>query len=85
MFLGVNGGNVPPGFPSNSLWEVNMQHCPTLTTHPPETKNRPHLLSLDCAEECSVEHWVEINWRVEIDEEDLKGYLLEDSCFVSSR
>lgn len=62
-----------------------MSYSPALTTAPPPTQDRPHLLSFDCAEDCSVEHWIEINWRVETEDEELFGYLIEDSCFVGSR
>lgn len=64
-----------------------MQYSPTFTTPPPQTQNRPSLHSFDSTEECSVEHWIEVNWRVELAaaEDDLSGYFLEDSCFVGSR
>lgn len=63
-----------------------MQYSPTLaSSHSSVTQIRPTPCSLDCGEEFSLDHWLELSWLVEREEEDLAGYLLEDSCIVGSR
>jgi len=51
----------------------------------PQPFPRPLLRSFDSGPECSLDHWIEISWLVERADEELEGYLLEDTCFVGSR
>jgi hypothetical protein len=43
------------------------------------------LHSFDSGPECSLDHWIEISWLVEREEDEIFGYLLEDSSFVATR
>jgi hypothetical protein len=63
-----------------------MQQSPSsLFTPHPQPQPRPFLRSFDSGPECSFDHWIEVSWMVEHEEDELDGYLLEDSCFVASR
>jgi hypothetical protein len=62
-----------------------MQYAPLLTTQPPQAPNRPSLRSFDSSRQCSVEYWREVYGLLEPEEDDLTGYLFEDTCFVGSR
>ena len=43
-----------------------------------------HLASLDSGQERGLDHWLEISWLVEKEEDDLKGYLFDDRCLLIS-
>jgi hypothetical protein len=48
-----------------------LQHLPA--------ERRPYLVSFDSGHECSVEHWLEVSWLVKHEDEELEGYVFEDS------
>jgi hypothetical protein len=48
---------------------------------------KPHLITFDSSEECSLTHLEEVFRIVEIaefDDHELKGYLFDDSCLLIS-
>lgn len=62
-----------------------MQQAQSFPLAPhPQPIPKPLLLSLDSGTECSLDHWIEISWLVEREDEEIEGYLLEDSCFLAS-
>jgi hypothetical protein len=64
-----------------------MQYSPNIPSpSSPQSTRRPFLVSFDSGHECSLDHWVELSWLVEHEEdEELTGYLVEDSCFVVTK
>ena len=63
-----------------------MQCCPVLAAPQlPQGETTSCLLSFDSCHESSLDHWLEVSWLPEQEEDDLRGYLFEDSCFVASR
>jgi hypothetical protein len=57
-----------------------MQYAPTISAPPqPTGEQRPFLVSLDSAQEFSVDHLVNVAWLVEHQDDDLEGYVFEDS------
>ena len=58
-----------------------MQYSPTISMLPsqPIGEQRPVLLSLDSGREFSLDHYVEVAWLVERQEDELEGYVFEDS------
>ncbi len=61
-----------------------MQYSPTVPQPPYQslTEHRPFLISLDSAREFSLDHWLEVSWLVEHQEDELKGYVFED-CLLT--
>lgn len=62
-----------------------MSYSPTIPSPPPvpRAQPRPFLVSFDSAREFSVDHWLEVSWLVEReDEEEIEGYVFED-CLVT--
>lgn len=63
-----------------------MQYSPALAS--PQflhALQRPPLKSLDSGQECSLDHWLEVAWLVEHEEDELQGYVFDDSCLLLSR
>lgn len=60
-----------------------MQYLLTIPT-PQQipAERRPYLASFDSGHECSLEHWLEVSWLVEHEEDNLDGYVFED-CLVT--
>jgi hypothetical protein len=57
-----------------------MQYSPiTQSPQPPPAERRPYLVSFDSGHECSLEHWLEVSWLVEHEEDELEMYVFEDS------
>ena len=56
-----------------------MQLSPTISSPQPPADRRPYLVSFDSGHECSLEHWLEVSWLVEHEEDELKAYVFEDS------
>ena len=57
-----------------------MQFSPAISSpQPPSSERRPYLVSFDSGHECSLEHWLEVSWLVEHEEDELKTYVFEDS------
>jgi hypothetical protein len=54
----------------------------TLLSKPIPAERRPYLVSFDSGHECSLEHWLEVSWLVEHEEDDLDTYVFED-CLVT--
>ena len=59
-----------------------MQDSPAIPSPPPQAERRPFLVSFDSGHECSLEHWLEVSWLVEHEEDELDGYVFED-CLVT--
>jgi hypothetical protein len=61
-----------------------MQFSPTLSPpHPaPQLENRPFLVSFDSAREFSLDHWIEVSWLVEQQQDEFEGYVFED-CLLT--
>jgi hypothetical protein len=60
-----------------------MQYSLTTPSSPPRpAERRPFLFSFDSGRECSLEHWLEVSWLVEHEEDELEGYVFED-CLVT--
>jgi hypothetical protein len=67
-----------------------MQYSPALPSPPstaslpptPQALRRPFLVSFDSGHECSLEHWLEVTWLVEHEEDELVGYVFED-CLIT--
>ena len=51
----------------------------TPLSQPLLAEGRPYLVSFDSGHECSLEHWLEVSWLVEHEEDELKTYVFEDS------
>ena len=51
----------------------------------PQAETKSRLLSFDSGHKSSLDHWLEVSWLPEHEEDDLRGYLFEDSCFVALR
>jgi hypothetical protein len=64
--------------------EVCMLYPPTIPTpqSAPQLENRPFLDSFDSAREFNLDHWMEVSWLVEHEEEETEGYVFED-CLVT--
>lgn len=45
-----------------------------------EIEIRPHLDSLDCGQECSLDHLLELYKLLEAEYQELDGYIFDDSC-----
>jgi hypothetical protein len=61
-----------------------MQYSPTISAPPqPIAEHRPFLVSLDSAHEFSVDHLVNVAWLIEHQDDDLEGYVFEDSLVAS--
>ncbi len=57
-----------------------MQYSPSMPwTPPPQAEARPVLVSFDSGHECSLDHWLEVAWIVEQEDDALEGYVFEDS------
>ena len=57
-----------------------MQLSPTIPSpQSPSSERRPYLVSFDSGHECSLEHWLEVSWLVEHEEDDLNMYVFEDT------
>ena len=57
-----------------------MQYSPTpLLSQPLPAERRPYLVSFDSGHECSLEHWLEVSWLVEHEEDELNMYVFEDT------
>jgi hypothetical protein len=48
-------------------------------SQPVSAEHRPHLVSFDSGHECSLEHWLEVSWLVEREEDELSAYVFEDT------
>jgi hypothetical protein len=61
-----------------------MQYSPTLPPPLPLTlaEHRPFLASFDSGQEFSLDHWLEVSWLVEREQDELQGYVFED-CLVA--
>ena len=60
-----------------------MLNSPVFTsTRPIQADSRPHLISYDSGPECSIEHWKEISWFVQHEDDELEGYLFTDDSEV---
>ncbi len=61
-----------------------MQYSATLPPPqpPPELENRPFLVSFDSAREFSLDHWIEVSWLVEHQQDEFEGYVFED-CLLT--
>jgi hypothetical protein len=65
------------------LAEGSMQYSPSTPSNPPfPAERRPFLASFDSGHECSLDHWLEVSWLVEHEEDELDGYVFED-CLVT--
>jgi hypothetical protein len=74
-----------PSFPK-FLQEASMDYfSPVASALSPQTRNKPLACSIDSGQECTLDHWIEITWLEEREDDELAGYLFEDSCFVGSR
>ena len=51
----------------------------TPLSQPLPAERRPYLVSFDSGHECSLEHWLEVSWLVEHEEDELSTYVFEDS------
>jgi hypothetical protein len=56
-----------------------MQDSITPLSQPVPAERRPYLVSFDSGHECSLEHWLEVSWLVEHEEDELSTYVFEDS------
>ena len=62
-----------------------MQFSPAISSvNQRQAENRPHSTSFDCGQEFSLEHWLEVNWLVEREEDDLAGYVFDDPLLLVS-
>jgi hypothetical protein len=60
-----------------------MQYSPTIPSVPPrQAEHQPFLVSFDSSREFSLDHWVEVSWLVERQEDELEGYVFED-CLLT--
>jgi len=60
-----------------------MQYSLTVPVSLPlPAERRPFLVSFDSGHECSLEHWLELSWLVEHEDDELEGYVFED-CLVT--
>lgn len=60
-----------------------MQYSSAPPSPPPiPAERRPCLVSFDSGHECSLEHWLEVSWLVEHEEDELSTYVFED-CLVT--
>jgi len=61
-----------------------MQFSPTVPPPPsqPLAEQRPFLVSFDSGREFSLDHWLEVSWLVEHQEDELEGYVFED-CLLT--
>ena len=63
-----------------------MQYSLSLSSAPPpQPEQKPFLVSFDSGRECSLDHWLEVSWLVQHEDDELEGYCFEDSCFVATR
>ena len=61
-----------------------MQYSPTIPPPPAlaQPENKPLLTSFDSGREFSLDHWLEVSWLVERQQDELQGYVFED-CLVA--
>lgn len=61
-----------------------MQYSPTLPTPHvvSQLEDRPSLVSFDSAREFSLDHWMEVSWLVEQQQDEFEGYVFED-CLLT--
>ncbi len=61
-----------------------MQYSPPLPPPQlaPQLESRPFLVSFDSAREFSLDHWTEVSWLVEQQQDEFEGYVFED-CLVT--
>ena len=64
--------------------EVYMQSSPTNPSPTPvaQAERRPFLVSFDSGREFSLDHWMEVSWLVERQQDELEGYIFED-CLLT--
>jgi hypothetical protein len=76
-------GKSPRNYTSHfTLLEGSMQYSPTTPlSQSLSAERRPYLVSFDSGHECSLEHWLELSWLVE-HEEELDEDVFED-CLVT--
>jgi hypothetical protein len=61
-----------------------MQYSPAIPAPPqPIGEHRPFLVSLDSGCEFSIDHLVDIAWLIEHQDDELEGYIFEDSLVTS--
>ena len=61
-----------------------MQYSPTIAPPQPlaQAEHRPFLTSFDSGREFSLDHWLEVSWLVEREQDELKGYVFDD-CLLA--
>jgi hypothetical protein len=61
-----------------------MQYSPTVPMphSARQLEKRPLLVSFDSAREFSLDHWIEVSWLVERQQEQFEGYVFED-CLLT--
>jgi hypothetical protein len=69
-------------YSSTVLGPVVPLHAGRVTrpTSSPEIESKPHLMSLDCGQECCLAHLLELYRLVEREDPELKGYVFDDEC-----
>jgi hypothetical protein len=53
----------PQRYPGEVVMQAMIEEEIVLTTG--NVQSRPELLSFDCGDECSLDHWLEVYWLVE--------------------
>jgi len=53
---------------------------------PSQANCKPRLISFDSGHECSLDHWLELSWLVEMEDKDeLEGYIFDETCLLVSK